>query len=233
MPLLPALIVAVLAWSAVTDLVVTPRVGDVGYVVLNLAATAAVLRWVGRAGLDRSALGLRRADLAAGLRWGAGAVAVVGAALVLAVVAGDRLGPLAVLLEDERAALAGGPLAFALLVRIPLGTVVFEEVVFRGALDAAARDRLSPIAAVAVSALTFGVYHVPPAVVALRINEVAVGSPGGLATIAGAVVTTAIAGVLFTGLRWRSGSLLAPVLAHLATNVGGLLAATAAQRGVV
>jgi membrane protease YdiL (CAAX protease family) len=36
--------------------------------------------------------------------------------------------------------------------------------------------------------------------------------------------------VLFVALRQRSGSLLAPVLLHLATNVLGVLAAAAAHR---
>ena len=41
---------------------------------------------------------------------------------------------------------------------------------------------------------------------------------------------TAAADVLFAELRRRSGSLVAPVLLHLTANVGGLLAAAAAQR---
>ncbi len=45
-----------------------------------------------------------------------------------------------------------------------------------------------------------------------------------------ACLGTAAAGVLFTGLRERSGSLLAPVLLHLATNTLGLGAAAAAHR---
>ena len=231
-PLLPALVVAVLVWSTVSDLVLTPLTGDLGYVLLNLAATAATLAWVGRAGLDRTALGLRRADLAAGARLGGGAATVVVVALVVALVAGDRLGPLALLLEDDRAALGSGALLFAVVVRIPLGTVVFEEAVFRGALDAAARARLSTGGALTLSAVTFGVYHVPPTLVALRINDVAPLSAAGLGTMAGAVAATTVAGLVFSWLRQRSGSLLAPMRAPLATNVGGLLAATAAQRGV-
>jgi membrane protease YdiL (CAAX protease family) len=230
-PLLPALIAAVLAWSTVTDLWLSPRTGDGGYVVANLAATAVALTWARRAGLDAASLGLRRDTLPAGLTWGgagAGAVVVV---LALAVAAGDRLGPVALLLADERAALTGGALWFAVLVRIPIGTVVFEEVAFRGVLDAAAHRRLRPGPALALSAGVFGVYHLPPTLVALRLNDVAVLSPAGLGALAGAVVVTTVAGVLFSWARRRSGNLLAPVLLHLATNVGGLLAATAAQRG--
>jgi membrane protease YdiL (CAAX protease family) len=52
--------------------------------------------------------------------------------------------------------------------------------------------------------------------------------------LAGAVLAgcagTAAAGVLFTVLRQRSGSLLAPVLLHLAANSLGLLAAAGAHR---
>ena len=232
MPLLLALVVAVLVWSTATDLVLTPLTGDLGYVVLNLVATAVTLTWVRRAGLDRAALGLRRVDLAAGARLGGGAATIVVVALGVALAAGDRLGPLALLLEDDRAVLGTGALLFAVLVRIPLGTVVFEEVVFRGALDAAARARLPAGRALTLSAITFGVYHVPPTLVALRINGIAPLSVAGLGTMVGAVATTTVAGLAFSWLRQRSGSLLAPMLAHLATNVGGLLAATAAQRGV-
>jgi membrane protease YdiL (CAAX protease family) len=41
---------------------------------------------------------------------------------------------------------------------------------------------------------------------------------------------TAAAGALFSWLRLRSGSLLAPALLHLTANSGGLLASVAAAR---
>jgi membrane protease YdiL (CAAX protease family) len=43
-----------------------------------------------------------------------------------------------------------------------------------------------------------------------------------------ACLASAAAGVVFTLLRLRSGSLIAPMLLHLATNSLGLLAAAAA-----
>jgi membrane protease YdiL (CAAX protease family) len=45
-----------------------------------------------------------------------------------------------------------------------------------------------------------------------------------------ACLATAAAGVLFSWLRLRSGSLLAPGLLHVATNSMGTLAAAAALR---
>lgn len=221
------LAVALLVYSAVTDL----AFGDGGYVTRNLVATVTLLVVARRLGLDSAQLGLGRPDLADGARWGAAAVGVVVSALVVGALVADRVAPVAALLADERAALPAAGVAWAVLVRIPLGTVLFEEVAFRGVLDAVAQRRWPPGRATATSAAVFGVYHVPPTMVALHLNDVAVGSAEGVATLAGAVAVTGVAGLVFSWLRRRSGSLAAPMLAHLATNVGGLLAAVAVQRG--
>lgn len=218
--------VVLLVWSGVSDLLLD----DDGYVVRNLAATAVLLLVTRRTRLGFDELGTTRRALPSGVRWGLAAAAVVVAALVLAVSLRDRFGPLAALLHDERADLAATRLAYATLVRIPLGTVLFEEVAFRGVLDAAGRRVLTPGRAVAVSATVFGTYHVPPTLMALRINDVAATSAAGLGVLVGAVVVSTVGGAIFSWLRYRSGSLLAPALAHVATNAGGLLAAAAVQR---
>jgi uncharacterized protein len=214
-----------LAWSAVANL----GLGETLYVPRNLLATAGLLLLARRWGLDRAELGLTRDRLPAGVRWGGGAVLVVAITLGVGVLVADAVPAVAALLADERADLTGGALAFAVLVRIPLGTAVFEEIAFRGVLRAACRRVLSPTAATAWSSLVFGLWHVPPTIVALRINELAPLSPQGIGTIAGAVAVTTAAGVLFDLLRARSGSLAAPVLAHWATNALGLLAAAATR----
>lgn len=46
-----------------------------------------------------------------------------------------------------------------------------------------------------------------------------------IAGVAGAVVATALAGFVFTWLRRRSGSLLAPIALHWSLNGMGVLAA--------
>lgn len=215
------LCVAIITWSFVANWVL----GDTAYTVRNLLLTAGVLLAVRSAGIGPAELGLARATLASGLRWGGGAVVVIAAVLATAVALADLLPGVGSLLADERADLEGTALAAAVLVRIPLGTAVFEEVLFRGVLLAVLLRETRPTPALVVGSLVFGLWHVAPTAVALELNGVAAGSPEGVGAIVGAVVVTTVAGLGFTWLRLRSGSLLAPVLAHWATNGLGLLAA--------
>jgi uncharacterized protein len=212
-----------LVWSVVGNL----GLGERWYVTRNLILLAALL-WSARAtGLSASELGLAPDRLSRGLWWGVSAAGVVAAVLGTAVVVQEQVGPVAALLGDQRAALPPHQLAYQAAFRIPIGTALFEEVAFRGVLLAVLARSLRPGGAIAVSSVVFGFWHVAPTVVALRINAVPAASPEGIATIGGAVVVTAIAGMLFCWLRLRSGSLAAPILAHWATNALGLLAAAA------
>jgi uncharacterized protein len=212
-----------LVWSVVANL----GLGERWYVTRNLILLAALL-WSARAtGLSASELGLAPDRLVRGVWWGIAAAGVVAAVLAAALVVRDQVGPVAALLGDQRAALPADQLAYQAGFRIPVGTALFEEVAFRGVLLAVLARSLRPWGAVAVSSALFGFWHVAPTIVALRINAVPAASPEGIATIAGAVVVTSIAGVLFCWLRLRSGSLAAPILAHWATNALGLLAAAA------
>lgn len=221
MVLVVALAGGLLAWSAVTNLVL----GERGYLLRNLVATGALLLLADALGIATGELGLQPRRAATGLLSGGVAVAAVVVVLAAGVALADRFRPVAVLLADERAALPPRLLAYHVLLRIPLGTALFEEVAFRGVLLAALTGVAGDGGAVVWSSVVFGLWHVPPTMVTLRINGVAVATPRGLAAVAGAVVVTAVAGSAFAGLRWASGSLLAPILAHWATNAGGILAA--------
>jgi uncharacterized protein len=216
---------SLVAWSALANL----GLGDQLYVPRNLLLTGGLLVLARRGGLTAEELGLARRDLGAGLRWGVGSAGVVAVVVGAGVVLADVIGPVATLLADDRAALSGTALAAAVLVRIPLGTAVFEEVAFRGVLRSLARRRSTALEATLWTSAVFGLWHVAPTIVALRINDVEPTSSAGLGAIAGAVVTTTVAGVVFDQLRARSGSLVAPILAHWATNALGLLAAAASR----
>lgn len=213
------------AWN---NVVVTRLPGYPGsYLPANLAATGLLLMAARAAGFSWEELGLDRHRLRAGLRWGGLCSAVVAAGCA----AGVTLPAVRPLFADARVAgAAGGEVAYQVLVRIPLGTVLWEETAFRGVLLAALARMLSPRAAIAASAVVFGFWHIRPTLSATAANDLADGPVvRGLAVFGGCVIAAG-AGALFAWLRIRSGSLLAPVLLHLATNTLGTLAAAAAHR---
>jgi uncharacterized protein len=185
------------------------------YVPVNLAATLALVLWARRAGYSPSTLGLYSGDVASGLRWGAAAFALV-AVVIASALATPAAQPW---LQDGRiAGKTGAEVAFLALVRIPLGTVVLEEVAFRGVLFGAWRRLRGTVPAVVGSSLVFGLWHVVPTMDLLDANDLATDPAARLGAIVAAVGFTAVAGVLFCLLRIVSGSVLAPMLAHTATN---------------
>ena len=219
------LVLVLCAWNNVVVDRLSGRPG--AYVATNLAATGALLVVARLDGLSWEDLGLTRQRLRAGLRWGGACSAGVagGYAVALAV---PGLRPL---LADARVAgLDGWAIASRVLVRIPLGTVLWEEVAFRGVLLAALTRLVSVRAAAGVSAAVFGIWHVRPTLGALAANDLADGPVLRAGAVVLACLSTGVAGALFAGLRLRSDSLLAPALLHLAANSLGTVAAAVAHR---
>ncbi|MFN2556193.1 MAG: CPBP family intramembrane glutamic endopeptidase [Nitriliruptorales bacterium] len=200
------------------------------YVPLNLAVTGLLVAGARLTGHTWQALGFDWDGLFAGLGWG-----VVAAVIVAAGVAGGSwlatiVPPLRALLTDRRAAdLSPARLAYDTLLRIPLGTAACEEALFRGLLFAALLDVGSVTRAVVVSSALFGLWHVGPTLRALRENDTALATGRRALVVIGAVLSTAVGGVVFALLRLASGSLAAPVLVHWAINASGLLTAHAYQ----
>jgi membrane protease YdiL (CAAX protease family) len=192
------------------------------YPLLNVCATGAALSAAAARGLTATDTGLGREELPAGLRLGSrAAAAAAGGWLIIAVAPATRP-----VLRDKRiAGLTGREVAYQVLVRIPVGTVLWEETAFRGVLQAALRRVLPGGAAIAVTSVAFGIWHIRPTIGALRANELAAGRRETLAAVAVAVAATTAGGAFLSLLRVRSGSLAAPVLLHLATNCAGPLAA--------
>lgn len=106
------------------------------------------------------------------------------------------------------------PVVAWLLVRIPIGTVWSEEAAFRGALGTVATQAVGLKWGRVLQATAFGLSHVDDA-------------RGAGESIVGTVLVTAAAGWAFGWLYDRSGSLAAPMLAHLAINEAGAVAALA------
>lgn len=207
------------------------HVGDGAYVPANLAGAAVAVLVAAASGRDAGDLGLDPAEVRRGLAWGALGAAVVGAGVVGAL-AHPRTRVFFEGDHDERS----GSAAYHLGARIPLGTALAEELIFRGAVQAVISRGRPAWQANAVTSVLFGVWHVWPTHESLDRNPVAgtlVDRPSKRAgAVAGTVATTAVAGVGLSWLRTRSRSLVAPVLAHAAVNMLGYLGGRlAASRG--
>ncbi len=106
------------------------------------------------------------------------------------------------------------PIVVWLVVRIPIGTVWSEEAAFRGALGTVAAQAVGPKWGRVLQATAFGLSHVADA-------------RGAGESVVGTALVTGAAGWAFGWLYDRAGSLAAPMLAHLAINEAGAVAALA------
>lgn len=197
------------------------------YVPTGIVGTLALVLLVFLDGGTWDDMGLGPGSAVAGLIWAAAAVLGV----IVVYVVGLALPATRRGFDDARAA-AGGPgrLAYKTLVHIPIGTVVLEEVAFRGALLALLVPRVGIIWGVAISSVLFGLWHVIPALGMLDSNAAAAaavgtGRAGQVKAVVLTVLGTTIAGVGFCALLLVSGSLLAPMGLHWALNALGTILA--------
>jgi len=163
-------------------------------------------------------LGLGRADMSAGLRYGTGAFGVVLLALLLAAAVPATNG----FLHDARAQITGGRLLYQLGVSIVLLTAIPEEFAFRGVLLGSALRLWSPWRASLITSALFGLWHIAPTLHTMPDNHVFRGEAASVAgqglLVLGSIGVTFAAGLVFCWLRLRSRSLIAPVMAHAAIN---------------
>lgn len=220
-----AILAAVLILAAVN--VIDIRVAHASLAVGPVCA-AGLLALARAAGLSWQELGLGPGTWRRGITWAAIEIGAV--ALVIAVGAALPLTRHA--FRDTRYRLDYGGALLTAFVLIPVGTVLLEEIAFRGVLWGLLRRVRGTATATIVSSLLFGVWHVLPSLGLATDNE-AIGSAVGKGrsaqaiTVLGTVLFTAAAGVVFCELRRRSGSILASAGLHWATNALSVLAAAA------
>lgn len=202
--------------------------------ITRLAVPAASLTAIGlsrRRGVTWPELGLDPATRYRGLGYGSAAAAIVGAAVGVAA----SLPATRPLFLDERYRQDQGAAARYALLVIPLRTVLPEELAFRGVLLDAISRSYGPRAGAITSSVLFGLWHIPSSLdfgtdnrgIADRVHGV---GRAQLLGVAGTVLGTAAADVIFVRLRRRSGSLLAPACLHWAFNGTGVLASAVLWR---
>jgi membrane protease YdiL (CAAX protease family) len=187
----------------------------------DLAAVALVgvlvaIAWIGR--VTPAVLGLERSDLRRGLAYGGVAFLVVLVVVVLAA----SLPATSSFLDDARVDVSFPAMVREVVFGILLATVIPEELAFRGVLLGTGVQAWGRWRAALVSSALFGLWHISPTLSTsddnARLADASSGLGGDAGLVVGAVVVTFVAGLVFSWLRLRSRSLVAPVLAHLATN---------------
>ncbi len=181
-----------------------------------LTVTLVLIAW--SAGATRADLGLEPTDMRAGVRYGAGAVGIV----LLVLIVASALPATSGFLHDARARISGGRLLYELGVSILLLTAISEEFAFRGVLLGSALRLWGPWRASLVTSALFGLWHIVPTLHTMADNPAVAGASASVAgrvlVVLGSVAVTFAAGLIFCWLRLRSRSLIAPVMAHWATN---------------
>ena len=176
-------------------------------------------------GLGWAELGLGREHWKSGLGYALAAVAVV-----VSVIAVGVLLPMTrpMFMNNHYATVSGALIAS--MVIIPLQTVIPEELAFRGVLHGALNRAWGFRGVALVGSLLFGLWHVATSL-GLTSSNVGFtrlfggGIVGMLVGVTLAVLATGAAGFVFSWLRRRSGSLIAPIALHWSLNGLGALAA--------
>jgi uncharacterized protein len=216
-----AVVVAVLALTNLIAHFTTPWAS----VVTVPAAAIGLVAWLRVTGLGWAELGLGREHWRTGAVYAVGAVALV----VTAIAVGALLPVTRPMFLNHRYATLSGALMASMIV-IPLQTVIPEELAFRGVLHGALNRAWGFRGVALVGSLLFGLWHVATSLGLTSSNVgftrvLGGGAVGMMAGVVLAVIATAAAGFVFSWLRRRSGSLLAPIALHWSLNGLGALAA--------
>ncbi|MCZ7531948.1 MAG: CPBP family intramembrane metalloprotease [Acidimicrobiia bacterium] len=178
-----------------------------------------------RAGTTWTSLGLRRDRLKRGAVVGGVLLAII----TIGIVIGIAIPATRDLFRDEKVAEASaGWVLFQALVRIPIATALYEEVLFRGIMFGMLVRRHTPLVAGVITSVLFGFWHILPTLHTIETNpagDMFTGSIGITIAIIGAIAGTTMAGIGFLLIRLYANSTLAPVLAHIGTNSVAMLGA--------
>jgi uncharacterized protein len=216
-----ALVVVVLVCANLIAHFTTPW-ASVATVPAAAVGLVALLRFNG---LGWAELGLGRDHWKSGAAYALGAIALVATAIAVGV-----LLPLTrpMFMNNHYATISGAVVASMII--IPLQTVIPEELAFRGVLHGTLTRAWGFRGVAVAGSLLFGLWHIATSL-GLTSSNVGFtrlfggGVVGMLTGVTLAVIATAIAGFVFSWLRRRSGSLIAPIALHWSLNGLGALAA--------
>lgn len=137
-------------------------------------------------------------------------------------------------LGDDLAHASGKLIAFEAAIRIPLGTALIEEILFRGVLLGLLLTHYDAFIAIIISSVIFGLWHIFPTINTLESNDgvaaVMHNKKRKTGSVVGTVVVTFAAGLIFSWLRIIANSIIAPWLVHWSINASGVVGIAVARK---
>jgi membrane protease YdiL (CAAX protease family) len=162
------------------------------------------------AGLGLTDIGLSREQLGSGFKYGIVAIGLISVVFV-SIFLIDRN-----VFTDKRYDQSLHTAIISALFFLPLQTVLFEEIAFRGIMPAILK-KFNPAYwfALVISSLLFGLWHI---LSAPHGSLAGVVTQSNLLIVAAVFIATATAGAILYILRYKSGSLVAPIMVHWFVN---------------
>jgi membrane protease YdiL (CAAX protease family) len=179
----------------------------------NLGLLSLLLLWARWAGFTLAELGLAGARARASALWGI----VLGLVLALPPVAFIALAPFVTgepVQAGEINDLSGSEMTLRLAFRIPVGTALFEEVVFRGVLYASWLRATDLRRTVLGTGVVFALWHGVITFKSVAESQVVEAAPLIALGYLGSLLGLFVGGAAFALLRWRTGGVAGPFFFH-------------------
>ena len=218
-------ILAIVALASYANVISNEVLDDAWHIPFNLGILGVALLIARRAGTTWTTMGLRRDRLKRGVTVGLVVMGAIAAGIVVAIAVPSTR---ELFLDDRVIDNSIGWALFQALVRIPLATALYEEVLFRGIVFGMFVRRYPPLLAAVWTSVLFGFWHILPTLDTLETNpagDLFSGAAGLVIAVAGAVAGTMLAGLGFLLVRLYANSTVAAVLAHIGTNSLAMLGA--------
>jgi uncharacterized protein len=217
-------LIAIFVLVAYANIVANAVLADAWHIPFNLGVLGVAVAIARRHQTSWTDMGMRPDRIRRGV--GVGGLVVAGIAVGIAVAV--AIPATRELFHDDRIVERSiAYLLFDAFVRIPIATAFYEEALFRGVIFGMLSRRMAPLWAALISSALFGLWHILPTLETVESNPaggIFAGVLGLTVASVGAVLGTAAAGMGFMWLRWRANSIVAPVLAHIATNSLAIIA---------
>ncbi|MBI2846826.1 MAG: CPBP family intramembrane metalloprotease [Chloroflexi bacterium] len=181
---------------------------------LNFLLALLLVFWARKTGHSWQALGLRSKSKSTAVQWASalGIGLTVASPVLLLVMYPDLLTSI---LDTQRwYDMSTVYLVYRTVVRIPVGTAFFEEVIFRGVLQSLWTPQLGVFRASIISSLVFGLWHITPILELFQGSSLLTTPWGKVAGVVAGIFVTFIGGLLFTWLRYRHNTLYSAVVTH-------------------